>query len=82
MKRKLWNDIEEDLKDNLFNKEILNKFINKFYDTIIAGIDEDQHILFLFRIVLINDEVKTISKYLKLNKKNKEPLIIYGIPLI
>jgi len=32
MKQKLWQNIEEKLKDIIFNQDNLNKFIYTFYD--------------------------------------------------
>jgi hypothetical protein len=79
MKRKLWNNIVEELKDNIFNKEILKNFINKFYDKIVRSISEDQHILFIFLIELINKDILTLSKLLKISNesKDKNSLISY-----
>jgi hypothetical protein len=72
--KKLWNNIQEKLKDNIFNKEILDNFINNFTKNIVRNISEDQHILFLFRIVLVNNDIKTVNKLLKINndKSNME----------
>src|SRR6266403_742223 len=72
--KKLWNNIQEELKDNIFNKEILDNFISKFIKNIVRNISEDQHILFLFRIVLVNNDIKTVNKLLKINndKSNME----------
>jgi len=70
MKRKLWNNIRLELKDNIFNKEVLRKFINNFYGEILKNISEDQHILFIFRIELENSDIKTTSKMLKINNES------------
>jgi hypothetical protein len=67
MKNKLWDNIELPLKDNIFNKKILDNFISKFYDSKVKGLNENQHILFIFRIRLINDSVKTVMKHQKIN---------------
>jgi len=72
MKRKFWDNIQEDLQNNIFNKEILNKFINEFYETIVKNISVNQHILFNFRIELINKDIKTVTKLLKINNENKD----------
>lgn len=76
MKSKLWLNITEDLKDNIFNKKILKEFINSFYEKVVDKIEPDQHILFLFRIVLINDDVKTVSKLIKVNKEGTQKSIV------
>lgn len=68
-KTKLWNNIKEELKDNFFNKDILSKFINKFYENKVKTLNEDQHILFLFRIELINSDIKTVTRLLKINNE-------------
>ena len=78
MKNKLWDNIELPLKDNIFNKRILDNFISKFYDSIVSSINENQHILFIFRIRLINDSVKTVMKLHKINNlENKKEFISY-----
>ena len=74
---KLWQNIQEDLKDNIFNPDNLNKFINNFYDKVVNSIHEDQHILFIFIIVLINNDVKTVTKLLKINKLIEEKLLLF-----
>jgi hypothetical protein len=76
MKQKLWFNITEDLKDNIFNKKALKEFINNFYETVVDKIKQDQHILFLFRVVLDNDDIKTCTKLLKLNNKGPQNTII------
>jgi len=76
MKQKLWNYIKEDLKDNIFNQNILKFFINNFYETIIKGLEEDKHILFIFRVVLINNDIKTVTKLLKINNESPQIKLI------
>ena len=63
-KNKLWNNIQEKLKDNIFSLDILNKFINNFYDFHIQNLSPDQHILFIIRIELTNGDIKTASNFL------------------
>jgi hypothetical protein len=82
MKSKLWTNIKEGLENNIINKEILRKFIYNFYETIVEKIDSDQHILFLFRIELENDDIKTCTKLLKINNSGKENLTNYLIDAI
>lgn len=84
MKRKLWNNIPYELKDNIFNKEILKKFLNEFYENIVINLSDDQHILFIFRIELVNSDIKTTTKLLKINNesKDKDSLINYLIDAI
>jgi len=76
-KNKLWDNIEFPLKDNLFNIDILNTFISKFYNSIVSNIKDDQHIIFIFKIVLINNDIKSTTKLLKINKEGKDSLINY-----
>lgn len=38
---KLWNNIQEELKDNIFNRKILNQFIGAFYDKIIINLPDE-----------------------------------------
>jgi hypothetical protein len=63
------DNIKLDLKDNIFNTNILRNFINDFYTLKVENITDNQHILFLFRLVLINNEIKTVNKLLKINKE-------------
>jgi hypothetical protein len=77
-KTKLWNNQILELKDNIFKKEILKNFINYFYETELKNIEESKHILFIFRIQLINNDIKTVTKQLKVNiGDNKNNLISY-----
>jgi hypothetical protein len=84
MKPKLWQNIQVELKDNIFNSEVLKKFINKFSDKVVLTIKEDQHILFIFRIVLINNDIKTVTKLLKINNdvNEKKNLVSYLLDAI
>jgi hypothetical protein len=76
MKQKLWLNITKELKDNIFNKNILKEFISEFYEKVVDKIEPDQHILFLFRVVLINDDIKTVSKLIKINKEGTPSTVI------
>ncbi len=82
MKKKLWNNIKQELKDNIFNQNILKKFINEFYETEVKIITEDQHILFIFRIVLINNDIKTVTKLLKITNDKNNNIISYLMDVI
>lgn len=84
MKGKLWDNIQLELKDNIFTHVTLRKFINNFYDLHITKLNSDQHILFIFRIELINTDIKTCTKLLKLdnNLEYKENLIDFLIDKI
>jgi hypothetical protein len=82
MKKRLWLNITDKLKDNNLNKKILRDFIFNFYETVVDKIESDQHILFLFRIVLDNGDVKTCTKLLKINKSGKESLTNYLLDAI
>ena len=42
---------------------------------ILSEIKNDQHILFIPRVILIDNQYITISKLIKINKKNKEDLL-------
>jgi len=78
MKNKLWNNIELPLKDNIFNKRILENFINNFYESIVSSINENQHILFIFRFKLVNDSIKTVIKLQKINNlESKKELVLF-----
>jgi hypothetical protein len=78
MKNKLWNNIHKELKDSIFNKKVLDNFISNFYESIVNSISENQHILFIFRIQLINNNIKTVIKLQKINNlESKRELISY-----
>jgi len=78
-KSNFWNNIQYDLKDNIFSKDILTKFINNFYDSHVKTLSSNQHISLVFRIELINNDIKTATKLLKLdnNLENKDNLISF-----
>jgi len=79
-KQKLWIDIEYKLENHqVLTKSLITEYINKFYKNIVSKLDSsvDQYILFIFRIILENGSIKTVTKIQKLNldDANKEALI-------
>jgi len=63
MKHKLWNNKEYKLNSSdlmegniVLPEQILAKYFNKFWKDIISEIKDDQHILFIPRLILIDNQ--------------------------
>jgi hypothetical protein len=75
---KLWQNKEYKLKTSVvITEQILEKYINLFWKEVINEIKDDQYILIIPRLILIDNQYITISKSIKINKDNKEDLLIY-----
>jgi hypothetical protein len=75
---KLWQNKEYKLKTSVvITEQILDKYINLFWKEVINEIKDDQYILIIPRLILIDNQYITISKSIKINKDNKEDLLIY-----
>ena len=63
--------------DNIikFNKEVLKKYINKFWNENIDLLDNDSHILLITRFRRENGYITTIGELQRLNKDDKEYLL-------
>jgi hypothetical protein len=62
----------------VITEQILSKYINLFFKEVINEIKDDQHILFIPRLLLIDNQYITISKLIKINHNTRnEDLLIY-----
>jgi hypothetical protein len=82
--KKLWENIPYEINsDNTFlNKELLNKYLDKFWLDIVMNINDNEHILFIPRLILIDNQYVSLSKMLKINKDNKDEIISFLFDLI
>ena len=73
-----WNNFEIKLKNPiLITKLLLKNNINKFYEEKLNHLDDNNHILFILRLRFDNNEVVSASTLQKIDKTNKNDLIIY-----
>lgn len=77
----LWNNKEYKLSSNIvITEQILSKYINLFRKEEISEIKDDRHILFIPRLILIDNQYITLSKLIKINSQgqdNKEDILNY-----
>lgn len=77
----LWNNKEYKLSSNVvITEQILSKYINLFWKEVISEIKDDRHILFIPRLILIDNQYITLSKLIKINcqgQDNKEDILNY-----
>jgi len=66
----------------IFNKSLLQKYINTFWLDVVNSINDDQHILINLRLQFDNDQILTIGELQKLNKNDKDYLINYLLDII
>jgi|SRR6267154_1886927 len=76
MKQKLWiNKIFDiNLSSTFLSKDLLNKYLNEFWLDIVMNINDNEHILFIPRLKLIDNQYVSLSKMLKINKDNKNEI--------
>ena len=70
----MWSNKIYNLKDIsifLTNKDVIKKHINTFFDDIVKNIDDNQHILLLFRVQLTDKQKITIGNLQKINNLTK-----------
>jgi hypothetical protein len=77
--KKLWNDkiFDVNLNNTFLSKDLLNKYLNKFWLDIVMNINDNEHILFIPRLILIDNQYISLSKLLKINKDNKDEIISF-----
>jgi hypothetical protein len=72
-KQKLWTNKEYKLDSSILLPElIVNKFTKLFWNEVVDKIDNNQHILVLFRIKYTNNQFSTIGDLQKINKSSFE----------
>lgn len=77
---KLWSNIEYKIPTTqILTKPLITEYINKFFTFITKEINDDQYFVFIFRIILENGSIKTVTKLQKLNanERSKEQIIEY-----
>jgi hypothetical protein len=74
-----WIDFKINVKNQIFNKEMLKANLNKFWSEILETLKDNQHIWLLFRLQWSNGEYVTIGKLQKLNKEDMDYILNYII---
>jgi hypothetical protein len=77
-----WNNILYPLDNTIFTRELLKKFINKFWKENILQLDKFSHILLLTRIRRDNGQMATIGTLQKLNVDDKDYLYQHLLAII
>jgi hypothetical protein len=73
-----WFNEEYPVIEQTINDKLINKIINKFWsDKIKDASETDHYLLFMFRVRLVNDDIKTLTKLQKIRLSNKEALKSY-----
>jgi hypothetical protein len=79
----LWNNKEYKLSTSVvITEQILREYINLFIKEVINEIKDDQHILFIPRVNLIDNQYITLSSKININKGCKEDLLSFLIDKI
>jgi len=74
---KQWINLEYSIDNNLYSKSLLKIYINKFWFEVVNKIEDNQHILFIFRVKFENSHIATIVKMKKIKISNKEDIFNY-----
>jgi DNA polymerase type B, organellar and viral len=72
-----WNNIEYPISESSISDKLINKIVNRFWEEYFKDIGEDKYLILMFRVRLINDDIKTLTKLQKLRFSSKEFLKSY-----
>ena len=70
------------LSNTFLSKDLLNKYLDKFWNDIVENIKDEEYILFIPRLILIDNQYVSLSKMLKINKDNKNEILTFLSDLI
>lgn len=71
-----WDNYTISLKPTIFTKDLLISSLDKFWTNIVEQrLNDDQHILFLFRLQWTDNQFVTIGNLQKLNKQDKDYIL-------
>jgi hypothetical protein len=73
---KHWEDITYQIDETFLDKTLLHKYLDKFYLNIVNKIKDNQHILFIPRLFLIDNQYISLSKLILFNKENNKKDIL------
>ena len=67
---KLWENIiyKINSENTFLNTELISKYLDKFWETVVINIKDDQHILFIPRLILIDNQFISLSSKIEINK--------------
>jgi len=83
LKKFLINKIFDiNLSNTFLSKDLLNKYLDKFWNDIVENIKDEEYILFIPRLILIDNQYVSLSKMLKINKDNKNEILTFLSDLI
>lgn len=75
---KNWDNYTTDVNHQIFSHDLIQTNLNNFWKEIVeTKINENQHILFLFRLQWSNNQFATIGNLQKLNKEDKDYILNY-----
>lgn len=82
--KKLWNNKTFDIntKNTYLSKDLLKKYLDEFWSDVVNNINLNEHILFIPRLILIDNQFVSLSKMLKINKTNKDGITSFLLDLI
>src|SRR3979490_1192225 len=78
--REKWNNIEYPISEGPLTEKIINKMVNKLWIHYFNGgtnLKEDNYLILMFRVRLINGDIKTLTKLQRLKFNSKEYLKSY-----
>jgi len=78
--REKWNNIEYPISEGPLTEKIINKMVNKLWIDYFNGgtnLKEDNYLILMFRVRLINGDIKTLTKLQRLKFNSKEYLKSY-----
>jgi hypothetical protein len=83
LSKSLWNNLIYPIsKETFLTKNLINKYLTKFYLETVNLMKDNEHMLLIPRLILINNQYVSLSKLLKINKINKDETISYLLDLI
>lgn len=78
----LWKNYVINIENSLLNNSVIEKAIIKFWDNNVTNLNDDKHIIALFRIGYTNGIYNTLGQLKKLNKEDKNYYINYIIDIL
>ena len=74
-----WENYTIRIKPSIFSRDLLVQNLNIFWSKIVDKINNDQHILFLFRLQWSDTQFVTIGNLQRLNKEDKDYILNFLI---
>ena len=70
-----WTNLVFKVNGIILNKKVIKIFLNKFWTQVMLPLDNNQHVLFIFKVKFIDNQVKTLCTKQVINKTSKKDLI-------